>query len=53
MNEAQIKEAVIELLYTLQERNFLDLYVLDTISRLFSIDTLELCEANGITYNEE
>jgi len=50
MTEEQLKYAIVELLFDLHARNILDIYVLDSISRNFKVDAIELCESNGITY---
>ena len=50
MNEEQIKEAVIQLLYDLYNFNKLNCNVLDSISKHFNVNAYDLCEDNGITY---
>lgn len=52
MTEDQIKTAVVELLFDLHARNVLDLYIIDSISRNFNVDAVELCDQNGITFKE-
>jgi hypothetical protein len=51
MTEEEIKVAVVELLYDLHAMNKLDAHLVNNISRNFKVDAVELCEANGITYN--
>jgi hypothetical protein len=53
MNEEDLKEALVNLMYDLHARNRLDTYVLNSISTNFHTDAYELCHANGITYDIE
>jgi hypothetical protein len=51
MNNEELKKAIVDLLYDLHEGDHLNLWILDRISKIFSIDAVALCEENGITYN--
>ena len=53
MDEEQLKEALIELLYDLHSVDKLNAYVLNSISKNFNIDAYDLCDCNGITYDLE
>jgi hypothetical protein len=51
MSELEIRYAVINLLYELQDKNYLDAHIVNIISQEFQLDALEICEDLGITYN--
>lgn len=53
MNEEELKEALVNLMYDLHTKDRLDNYVLNSISSNFHTNAYELCDTNGITYDIE
>ena len=53
MEESKLKEMVTNLLFSLDNANRLDFYVVNCITESFEIDAFELCESNGISYKYE
>ena len=50
MSEQELNSAIIEFLYDLHARNVLNLYIINSISRNFKVNALEICENEGITF---
>lgn len=50
MMQIDLERAMIDLLYELNSRSILDIHLIDVMSKIFSLDVLELCEQEGITY---
>lgn len=52
MEESKLKELVVDLLFSLDNANRLDFYIVNCITESLKIDAFELCESNGISYME-